>query len=160
MTLETGGTFWNKVRKSEEPDGCWAWTASTVNGYGYAWFEGRSHLAHRVAWLLIHGPIPPKHRVAQSCRNRLCVRPEHLVTGTAAQLAKEWKGGGHRHPRKHARDVLPSDEEIHRIQVLYFHDKRSMASLGREFGLTPRTIDYILKLPMWGELDVNRESAA
>jgi hypothetical protein len=37
--------------------------AGTVgaNGYAYVRFEGKPHLAHRVAWLLVHGQMPSGH---------------------------------------------------------------------------------------------------
>lgn len=154
--MEASSTFWSKVQRSAHPTGCWLWSGATVNGYGNVWFEGRAHMAHRVAWLLSRGDIPPRHRVGQSCRNRLCVRPEHLVTGTASQL---WSLRSERNGERG--EALPRPEEIHHIQTLYFHEKRSIASLGREFGMHPAAIDRILQLPMCGELETSdRESSS
>src|SRR5256885_16339436 len=42
-------------------------------------FDGRPQLAHRVAWFLARGAWP-EGEVRQRCGNRLCVRPEHLVS--------------------------------------------------------------------------------
>lgn len=73
--------FWEKVDKSQD---CWIWTAGqTSAGYGH-WMIGRKNWkAHRYAWFLEHGSVPPEldHR----CRTRLCVRPSHLEPVTHAE---------------------------------------------------------------------------
>ncbi|MCW2545384.1 MAG: hypothetical protein JWM40_2936 [Frankiales bacterium] len=71
--------FWPKVHKTS---GCWTWTASTNGrGYGQMGRGGRGEgivLAHRVSYELHHGPIPEGLQIDHLCRNRLCVRPDHL----------------------------------------------------------------------------------
>lgn len=58
---------------------CWLWTGTREDvGYGQFWHEGRNIKAHRFAWTMIHGEPPENYRVVQTCRNRLCVNPEHL----------------------------------------------------------------------------------
>jgi hypothetical protein len=75
--------FWSFVR--ETPAGCWEWTGSLFrNGYGQ--FGSRSKgcrkgldvLAHRIAYALVVGQIPAGLQLDHLCRNRACVRPEHL----------------------------------------------------------------------------------
>jgi hypothetical protein len=38
--------------------------------------DGARHLAHRFAWRLTNGEIPPDHDVVHNCGTRLCVRPD------------------------------------------------------------------------------------
>lgn len=72
--------FEAKVRKT---DNCWFWTASTQGrGYGQFYYEGRVQLAHRVAWIMHHGPIPDGMVIDHVCHNTLCVNPEHLRLAT------------------------------------------------------------------------------
>lgn len=68
--------FWSKVDKAGE---CWVWTAATdSNGYGRFSLNGKTALAHRVAWALTRGPIPAGKELDHLCRVPGCVNPNHL----------------------------------------------------------------------------------
>lgn len=68
--------FWSKVDKSGE---CWVWTAGQSHGYGcFAVKKGKTVYAHRLAYELLVGPIPNGLQIDHLCRNRRCVRPDHL----------------------------------------------------------------------------------
>lgn len=75
-TAETRVRFWAKVERGE---GCWEWVAGrTGRGYGAFWIDGKQYLAHRIAYELEVGPIPKGMTLDHLCRNRACVRPDHL----------------------------------------------------------------------------------
>ena len=64
--------------------GCHVWTAARAGG-GYGTFaveHGRMVPAHRVAYMLRHGPIPDGLELDHLCRVRHCVNPEHLEAVT------------------------------------------------------------------------------
>jgi len=74
--------FWSKVQKLPG-DGCWIWTRSKVTGYGHfhiqiAPYKHRKIYAHRWAWESVHGPLPSGLQIDHLCRNRACVRPDHM----------------------------------------------------------------------------------
>jgi hypothetical protein len=78
--------FWAKVDKKgppskERPDlgPCWLWTgARGQGGYGSTGKGG----AHRKAYRLTKGPIPPDFQIDHLCYVRNCVNPAHLEAVT------------------------------------------------------------------------------
>lgn len=67
--------FWGNVSRGG-PSECWEWRG-TVQKSGYGKY-GSKHLAHRVAYELSVGPIPPGLQIDHLCRNKRCVNPAHL----------------------------------------------------------------------------------
>lgn len=68
--------FWGKVDTSGS---CWIWQGRPrTEGYGVIYINGQLVYAHRQAWILARGPIPEGAQVRHLCRDRLCVRPDHL----------------------------------------------------------------------------------
>lgn len=69
--------------------GCLEWSGVTVapphapnHRYGRVRVDGKKVLAHRRAYELARGPIPPGMKVCHSCDNPLCCNPAHLFLGT------------------------------------------------------------------------------
>jgi hypothetical protein len=73
-------------RKVLVSDGCWEWQAGRGwFGYGQFGVTGSTTIgAHRVAWILAHGPIPDGYHVLHRCDTPPCVRIDHLFLGTNA----------------------------------------------------------------------------
>jgi len=68
--------FWNCV---EVTGNCWNWTGkANYKGYGYFSISGRRYQVHRWSYEHFVGPIPAGLTIDHLCRNRICVRPEHL----------------------------------------------------------------------------------
>ena len=84
----TANRFWAKVEKTET---CWLWTgARTGPGRDYGHFRvgrkadltQRMIRAHVWAFESVNGAVPEGLELDHLCRNRRCVRPEHLEAVT------------------------------------------------------------------------------
>lgn len=61
------------------PSECWTWLGPRdPAGYGQTPHQGDMFKAHRLAWLVLVGPIKKGLHLDHLCRNRACVRPAHL----------------------------------------------------------------------------------
>lgn len=72
-----------------DANGCIPWLAyKTSKGYGtlqLASTHSRKTCAHRIAWVLKHGDLPPKVLVLHRCDNPSCVNVDHLFLGSAKE---------------------------------------------------------------------------
>lgn len=93
--------FWEKVQKT---DGCWEWLAGTTrHGYGVFHPGGNVHRnipAHRFSYELHRGAIPEGLHIDHLCRNRRCVRPDHLEVVTVRENVLRGVGRSAQNARK------------------------------------------------------------
>lgn len=131
------------VEKISEPDDahndCWIWKGSrTGSGYGQIWVNRRMRTAHRVSHELFIGPIPDGCAVDHLCRNRLCVRPDHLqaldhyTNWSQWNLSKTHCRNGHLYSGDNLR-FKPSGERRCRI----CHNAQERERQSRKRGLKP-----------------------
>lgn len=68
--------FWAKVELQGD---CLVWTGyRNAGGYGVFGVDGRAQLAHRWIYIQTKGEIPGDFPLDHLCRNRACVKVEHL----------------------------------------------------------------------------------
>jgi len=100
--------FWDTVDRSGSD--CWEWTGNVGDhGYGRFWHpvEKRIVLAHRFAVSLVE-ELDPSSEVDHLCRNRVCVRPDHLEQVTPAENKRREMAA--RPPKTHCRHGHAYDE--------------------------------------------------
>lgn len=156
--------FWEKVAKSEDPDGCWLWTAGVdKDGYGVFGVDSKvkTKLANRVAWELLHGPIPAGLLVLHSCDTPACVR--HLFLGTPKKnmedkMAKGREARGDRitagrvtHRGSAHKRALLTEAQVLEIRKRYIPRKVPLHALAEEFGVSPSGIHYAIHYG-WGHV--------
>jgi hypothetical protein len=135
--------FEAKVRRS---DGCWEWLASKrPNGYGQLLVDGgRIGYAHRVAYELYVGRIPPTLCVCHRCDNRGCVNPEHLFLGTAGDNTRDAMAKGRlsgKHDHNGARN--PRAKLTAQQVAVVRQSTRKGTELAKRFGVSPTAISRI-----------------
>lgn len=65
--------------------GCWIWMGCRSSGYGHMRRGGVGVLAHRFAFELHKGAIPPELELDHLCREPSCVNPAHLEPVTTGE---------------------------------------------------------------------------
>lgn len=108
MRLTEQDRFWLKV-EAATPEGCWLWTGGTkAAGYGHFSVQRNGRwgkvLAHRFAYELLVGPIPPGLEADHVCGTPPCVNPAHIEPVTIAENRRRRDKG---HPFALTRPVLP-----------------------------------------------------
>lgn len=78
-------------RNSENVGDCREWVKERdAKGYGRASFNGKTMLAHRLAYMLNVGEIPEGMSVDHICGNPPCIKPEHLRLATDVENRHNW----------------------------------------------------------------------
>jgi hypothetical protein len=86
--------FMDKVDIDYRPDGCWTWNAYTQSdGYGRFWLNRKLVSAHRAIYEHAYGDVPDGRELDHLCRNRSCVRPEHLEAVTRKENLRRGLAG-------------------------------------------------------------------
>jgi HNH endonuclease len=65
---------------------CWPWSGKIAqHGYGVIYCDKTMTYAHRLFYESFVGPIPADHEIDHLCRNRSCVRPDHMEAVTSRE---------------------------------------------------------------------------
>jgi hypothetical protein len=171
--------FWSKVERRR---GCWIWKARVDRG-GYGIFSvSRRRLvrAHRYAWVMLRGRLPPSGCLLHRCADRRCVNPAHLYAGSAHEShelsrreeavprpdPRRPRGRSHwthRQPTKVRRGERSNLSKLRAAQVLRIralHDRGvSIDELARRFRVVRETIRNIVHFRTWRELGRSRSRA-
>lgn len=147
--------LWSRLE--QEPGGCWVWPGGkALGGYGVIWFRGRSEGAHRVAYILTHGEVPPGMFVLHSCDNPPCCNPAHLFLGTHSENMHDMDRKGRRVVRglrfgveHHSARLTPDTVRAIRASL---DEGVTARALAREYGVASGTIDKIKHRLSWANV--------
>ena len=143
--------FWAKVDRGNGPDECWPWTAARYvrAGYGACRAAGRVVYAHRIAYRLAHGPIPPGLCICHSCDNPWCVNPAHLWAGTHAENMRDAIAKGRKVAPRGKRRITKADIPDIRAARARGDTQRVVA---RRYGVSEGTIGNIDNDVYWSHI--------
>jgi hypothetical protein len=133
---------------SRGPDECWPWIGrSTTNDYGSFNFDRRQWQAHRLAYALAKGPIPPGMFVCHRCDNRPCCNPAHLFLGSPLDNMQDMAAKGRKVVKKVSKPNLGA-ARVREIRQRLAAGERSV-DLAKEFGVGPIAIGDIKTRRTW-----------
>lgn len=99
--------FWARVEDRDD-DSCWEWTgAKLTTGYGTLKIDGQRRMAHRFAYELLIGPIPPGLVIDHLCCNPSCVNPSHMEPVTIGENVRRGTAGDYLKARTHCPEGHP-----------------------------------------------------
>lgn len=117
---------------------CWIWQGAQSGpdaprgmGYGLATYEGKRQQAHRVSYQVFVGPIPDGLQIDHTCRQRMCVNPDHLEPVTQQEnllrgvLARTHCKRGHEYAEGSRDCLLCARERWHKKAESKKHARRS-----------------------------------
>lgn len=149
-------TFWGKLEKLEA--GCWLYPrANRRHGYGehqfYADGGALKYRAHRLAWMLTHGPVPAGKVVRHICDTPLCCNPAHLKLGTQAQNDRERDARGRTARGTHHGMAKLTPEAVMEIRRRVAAGE-TRAAVGTAFGVSRSTVGRVAQGKKWTHLPI------
>jgi hypothetical protein len=140
--------FWQRVNISTV-DKCWEWKrARQPSGHGVLKFRGKDERAHRIAWLLSYGDIPPMTNgkrtvIRHMCNNAACCNPRHLLLGTQTDNVQDMvksTGWG---------QAKLTKDQVEYIRDIYRSGRINIVTLAKEMCVHPSTIYSICAFRTW-----------
>jgi len=108
--------------------------------------------AHRVAWELSHGALPPHLFVCHDCPggdNLLCVRPDHMFLGDHQANAQDASAKGMMHQGENHWRTSLTNGRVLAIRACYAAGGLTYAELAAEFSLSVGCVYKIVRRIRW-----------
>lgn len=114
--------------------GCWVWQKNSTVRRG-----SQNHSLLRAAYLELVGEIPSGQVVSTTCKNPMCVNPEHLY------LCK------HGEALSKATSKMDADK-VRAIRAMSAEGK-SLSYIGNHFGIKPSAVSLIVNRKRWSNVE-------
>lgn len=144
----------------KEASGCWVFTGSKTSfGYGYIKqakaLGGKNVYAHRAAWEIANGPIPPAPEVLvlHKCDNPSCVNPDHLFLGDHQVNVDDMLAKGRWSPPRQDGE-RNNNAKLTETQVRAIRsDTRKLSEIAADYGIGQSTASLIRSRKLWPHVD-------
>ncbi len=141
----------DRLERNTERDpnsGCWLWTGKlNRGGYGELSFGGQSWLAHRLALVLVVGPISRWQLACHRCDTPACVNPSHLFVGTSADNAADAVRKGRHVFGEAQRSAKLTDADV--LVIRQRAQSEPALSIAADYGVGGRAIRRIRAGQAW-----------
>ncbi len=155
--------YWSSVRKSDDPNACWPWLASTdTRGYGHLRWNGPLTIATHAALELDGRPLKPGEWALHKCDNPICVNPAHLFAGSRQDNVDDMiakgrdrkatgdRSGARLHPESRPAGETHGNSKLTLAQVAMIKASPiSGGRLARQLGLNKSTVNRIRRGASW-----------
>jgi transcriptional regulator with XRE-family HTH domain len=146
--------------KFEKAAGCWNWKSATVKGYGVLQLSSPRILvkAPRMSWLIYRGVIPEGLMVLHTCDNPLCVNPDHLFVGSAADNTRDARSKGRLRGNVNASGQKPGEAhpmaklsltKMLEVRRLAQRKEMSQQKIAKLYGISQQQVSKIVRGVRW-----------
>lgn len=156
--------FWEKTREDGD---CLVWTGyRDRQGYGSVMRQAVSPSpipAHRFAYYLLHGSVPPGVVIRHRCDNPPCVLPDHLLLGSQLDNIADRQARGRHRPGRLNGEAHPA-HKLNAAQVMEmrrrFRSGTRLAVIARDYPVRYSTAWQIVHGELWSHLPLDGVIAA
>lgn len=129
---------------------CWLWKGRLdAKGYGFIKVGNLSTRAHRIAWAINSGVMPPKGMVVRhTCDVPRCVNPSHLVLGTVKDNVQDCVQRGRRAKGEKVGQSKLTENDVRAIRAAWANGE-TQASIADRYGLTRPAIGAVVRRVNW-----------
>jgi hypothetical protein len=124
--------------------------------YGQFQLRYNTVSAHRLSFVIHHGPIPAGQMICHRCDNPPCVNPRDLFAGTDADNVRDMIRKGRAVPIAVRRGAANNRTRLNRDQVLALRSRHaageSQTALAAEYGITQTNVSAIVLRKTWSYL--------
>lgn len=151
--------FWKKVKRDgpiarADLGPCWIWTASVDRkNYGrIGKCDGTTKwiAAHRLSYIIHHGPILDGLCVLHKCDNPPCVNPDHLFLGTIKDNSLDMYQKGRENVLRGESQPRSKLNNVKVVEIRALHARGiTYAELGRRFSMSAGAMWSVCSRRVW-----------